>query len=144
MSDAATQHRPETLPFTLFLAPKDCLSRLFKQTRTLNFQVFWMIGRLLLADPTTIVKCVKDHFRDLRPLVEEITKTQNGDTCKFLHTLAVSDPDVLPKSHGLILIHPHFKKFPVATVFDFMIACLDMKILKNDQFPKGMLPLQCV
>jgi hypothetical protein len=74
----------------------------------------------------------------LRPLVEEIAKTQNGDAGKFLHTLAVSDPDVLPKIQGLI--HPHFKKFPVATVLDFMVACPDMKkIIKDDQFPKWVL-----
>jgi hypothetical protein len=138
MFKAVIPQRPETLPFDPFLARKDCLSGLFKQTRKLNLQVFWIIERLLFANSLTVVKYVKNHFHDLQPLVEEIAKTQNGDAGKFLHTLAVSDPEVLSKIQSLI--RPHFKNFPVATVLDFMVACPDMKkIIKDDEFPKWVL-----
>jgi hypothetical protein len=84
------------LPLAPFLARMGCLSGLFKQTRTLKLQVFWIIERLLFADPPAIVRSVKDHFRHLRPFIEEIAKTQSGDADKFLRMLAVSDPEVLP------------------------------------------------
>jgi hypothetical protein len=138
MSSAAVWQQPETLPFTPFLARKNCLSRLLKQTRRLDLQVFWTIKRLLPADSPAIVKYVKDHFRDPRPLVEKIAKTQNSEKGKVIDTLAISHPEVPLKIQGLI--HLHLTKFPVATVLDFIILCPDMKkIIKDDQFPKGVL-----
>jgi hypothetical protein len=80
--------RPETLSFAPFLARQDCLLGLFKQTRPLNLHVSWIIERLSFAEPPTIVKYVEDHFRYLRPVVEEFAKTQDGDSGEFLHGLA--------------------------------------------------------
>jgi hypothetical protein len=93
--------------------------------RMLDLQVFWIIERLLVVDPPTIVKYVKNHFRDLRPLGEEIAEMQNGDAGSFLLMATVGDPEELPKIQGLI--HAHFKKFPVATMLDFGVASPDMK-----------------
>jgi hypothetical protein len=74
----------ETFPFALFFARTDCLS---KQIRILN----------LSSDAPTIAKYLKDHFRVLLPVVEEIVKTQKGEAGKFLYTLAVNGPVMFPK-----------------------------------------------
>jgi hypothetical protein len=44
-----------------------------------------------MADTPTIAKYLKDHFCHLRPLAEEIAKTQKDDADKFLHMLPVSN-----------------------------------------------------
>jgi hypothetical protein len=122
MLEAAIRQQPEKLPFAWFLTRKDCL---FKQMRTLN----------LSPAPTMIAKYLRHDFRDLRPLVEEITKAQNGDTSKFLHMVAISDPEAFPKIQGVI--HPDSKKLRGTTVPSFVVAGPDKKkCIKDNQFFK--------
>jgi hypothetical protein len=125
--DAADQSKPQSLPFEPLIGHRDSLSSLFRHTKNVELRVFRIITRLLQADPIRVVTWVKKHPRDLRPLCELVAESQSVDAGNFLHHLAVSNPEILPKISGFI--KPLLSRYPVSTVIDFMVASNEMRDL---------------